>query len=71
MGKITSLKSFVKYFVFKDLSEIKLKLVDEDISKESKYSEKKLKRIICWLFHLQFMCFEISNWMAVRQDEFG
>lgn len=47
MGKFTSLKSFVKYFVFKDLSEIKLKLVDKDISKESKYSEKKLKRIIC------------------------
>lgn len=44
MGKITSLKSFVKYFVFKDLSEIKLKLVDEDISKESKYSEKKTKK---------------------------
>lgn len=44
MGKITSLKSFVKYFVFKDLSEIKLKLVDKDISKESKYSEKKTKK---------------------------
>lgn len=41
MGKITSLKSFVIHFVFKDSSEIKLISVEEEISKESKYSEKK------------------------------
>lgn len=43
MGKITSLKSFVKYFVFKDLSEIKQISLEEEISKKSKYSEKTKK----------------------------